>query len=431
MELGKRALSSLVLSALLFVAIFTSVSGGVPVATSADPDPPPAAPPTVEWNRTYGGAYNDMACSVQQTSDGGYIVAGWTYSYGAGQYDFWLVKLAPEDNTPPVTSLTIGEPKIVYSGNTYVNSSTPFTLTATDNPGGSGVATTAYKIYNATHDSGWITYEGTFNIPNWLEKGGTYHIAYNSTDHLGNREQTRTTTVTVILHKVKLEIKPMLVETKPGQTATYILKVTNIGNVPDTYNLTIKFIDFNGLYQAYPTTIQTAWTLLDKTLLALNPGQWETATFRITIPANWTGVEDTTYTFNVTTICQADPTVSASAQAKLTVIPTKLSMAEYVKLEIQRLQKAVNNLNIKKGIKTSLLDKLANALMKVDQAIQLINQGRETQANNMLNAAGNMLQAFINEVQAQAGKAIPTTDAQTLIQIAQNIQQNIQNIQKT
>jgi len=45
----------------------------------------------MEWNKTYGGEGNDRAYSVVQTSDGGYALAGCTYSLGVGG-DFWLVK---------------------------------------------------------------------------------------------------------------------------------------------------------------------------------------------------------------------------------------------------------------------------------------------------------------------------------------------------
>jgi len=45
-----------------------------------------------QWNRTYGGAAMDIPMSVVQTSDGGYALAGFTYSFGAGGPDMWLVK---------------------------------------------------------------------------------------------------------------------------------------------------------------------------------------------------------------------------------------------------------------------------------------------------------------------------------------------------
>jgi hypothetical protein len=45
-----------------------------------------------EWNKTFGDAYDDYCYTVQQTNDGGFIVIGETYSFGSGDYDVWLIK---------------------------------------------------------------------------------------------------------------------------------------------------------------------------------------------------------------------------------------------------------------------------------------------------------------------------------------------------
>ena len=51
-----------------------------------------------EWNKTYGGPLIDEARDVRQTADGGYILAGFTWSSGAGLADFWLVKTDASGN---------------------------------------------------------------------------------------------------------------------------------------------------------------------------------------------------------------------------------------------------------------------------------------------------------------------------------------------
>lgn len=50
------------------------------------------SPPATEWSKTYGGAGNDGAYYVIQTSDGGYALAGFTSPSGTNNHDFWLIK---------------------------------------------------------------------------------------------------------------------------------------------------------------------------------------------------------------------------------------------------------------------------------------------------------------------------------------------------
>ena len=49
-----------------------------------------------EWAMTYGGPRDEFLRAAVETRDGGYIAAGSTQSFGAGEHDYWLVKLGPK-----------------------------------------------------------------------------------------------------------------------------------------------------------------------------------------------------------------------------------------------------------------------------------------------------------------------------------------------
>jgi hypothetical protein len=63
-----------------------------------------AQAPALQWQKTFGGTYNEFAKSIQPTTDGGYILAGSTESFDGdvhgnhGNKDFWVVKLTRNGN---------------------------------------------------------------------------------------------------------------------------------------------------------------------------------------------------------------------------------------------------------------------------------------------------------------------------------------------
>ena len=51
------------------------------------------------WQKTYGGTKDEYGLSAQQTLDGGYIIAGRTNSFGAGNYDVFLIRTNANGDT--------------------------------------------------------------------------------------------------------------------------------------------------------------------------------------------------------------------------------------------------------------------------------------------------------------------------------------------
>ncbi len=226
---------------------------------------------------------------------------------------------------------------------------------------------------------------------------------------------------------VSVDINPIINLVNPGNTVTYSISLTNTGTITDTYDLSIDLENFVGGYRGYPTSIQETWINLDKTSVEIEPDATETVSLTISVPNNWAGMEDIIYPFNVIIKSETDELIINSSAAELEIIADKRSMIEYSKLETIWLSELIQSASIDDEIKNSLLDKLTNATLKLDQAILNVESGKYKQANNMLSTSQNVINAFINQVEAQYDKKIMQPDAEMLMGEANTIFKDIES----
>ncbi|HWY12625.1 MAG TPA: T9SS type A sorting domain-containing protein [Bacteroidia bacterium] len=60
----------------------------------------------VRWEKSYGGFNNDIGKSIIQLSDSGYVIAGYTNSFGSGGYDVYVIRI--DKNGTLIWQKTIG-----------------------------------------------------------------------------------------------------------------------------------------------------------------------------------------------------------------------------------------------------------------------------------------------------------------------------------
>jgi hypothetical protein len=112
------------------------------------------------WNQTYGGTGDDEVSCVIQTSDGGYALAGYTNSFGAGSYDFWLVKTDSSGNM--VWNQTYGGSGDDEAG-CVIQTSNGYALAGITNSTGAG----SYDF--------WLIRTDSFGTSQWSQTyGGAY-----------------------------------------------------------------------------------------------------------------------------------------------------------------------------------------------------------------------------------------------------------------
>ncbi|OYD17095.1 hypothetical protein CH333_01950 [candidate division WOR-3 bacterium JGI_Cruoil_03_44_89] len=129
------------------------------------------------WTKTYGGSNADVGYSVQQTSDSGYIIAGYTKSFGEGREDVYLIKT--DENGDVIWSKTYGGPYIDVGRSVQQTSDSGYIVAGWTKLGNSG----DYDVYliqtDARGDTLWTRKYGT-SICGWRSDDRGYSVQQTS-----------------------------------------------------------------------------------------------------------------------------------------------------------------------------------------------------------------------------------------------------------
>ena len=116
---------------------------------------------TMVWEKTFGGYNDDNGVSIDKTSDGCYLLLGTTYSFGTGESDYYLIKIDEEGNE--IWSKTYGGVLHSYATNLLSTKDNGFIIIGYSQSFGEG----HYDIYIVRCDSsGNIIWDNSYGGSN-------------------------------------------------------------------------------------------------------------------------------------------------------------------------------------------------------------------------------------------------------------------------
>ncbi len=121
-----------------------------------------AQPPDTLWTRTYGGSGQDRARSVCETSDHGFIIAGTTNSFGAGARDVYVIRTDPYGDT--IWTRTYGGEEWEQGASILQSADGGYVITGYTYSFGAGSSDLYLLMTNSTGDTVWTR---TYGGENW------------------------------------------------------------------------------------------------------------------------------------------------------------------------------------------------------------------------------------------------------------------------
>ena len=256
----------------------------------------------VSWAKTYDGNNIDLAYSIQQTSDGGYIVAGYTYSFSPSDYDALVIKLNSDG--------TVSWAKMY---------------------GGSGDEI-AYSIQQ-TSDGGYIVagYTTPFGVDDVdflvikLNSDGTVSWAktHGGTGNEGARSIQQTSDGGYIVAGAISSFAETVDSPNVGQIASFGTTSINSSTIAAYYNFLVIKLDSNGeiggscdyLQDCSPTVGSPAITGIEQTTIV-------TTLVEEGFSEDTAAVITNSPTIQANTICSGSATITASAGTGGSISPS-------------------------------------------------------------------------------------------------------------
>ena len=129
----------------------------------------------IEWQKAYGGTLHDHPYAVQQTADGGYIAISYTTTFGQGRHDVWLLKL--DENGDIVWQNTYGGSEYEYGWFVQQTSDGGYIVAGDTSSSGAGASDAWIMKLNS---NGGIEWQKAYGGP-----GNEYAYAVQQTSDLG------------------------------------------------------------------------------------------------------------------------------------------------------------------------------------------------------------------------------------------------------
>ena len=160
--MNRIRLLTIIVSMFLIAVLFSSVGCSSHSSTGGSTQQAPG----IEWSKTFGGSGDDYGYSVQQTGDGGFIVVGGTYSSGAGKSDAYLIKTNASGNEQ--WNKTFGDSGDDVAVSVQQTSDGGFVIAGSTTSSGAGGADVYLIKTNASGNKQWSkTFGGSGDDKGW------------------------------------------------------------------------------------------------------------------------------------------------------------------------------------------------------------------------------------------------------------------------